>query len=293
MTDTTSKTMVMELVGEMLLAKLHKTGVKEESGLLASLSIRHTESTEASEGWERHTTTKTIPVRIARQAMLQLHESGDLKTVSYDGRNYVALASISDDELREAVKLSHRETEKSWIRRDARWRRVNTYLRIARRMDSGLDYKDAASITTERRAAEMPLTDPSAEQHESERPNAYTQEDVNTNSYHDAQTRPWIDSEQREYKVRGMQRNRRTMQVRYPGLDQFTRALVDHQLTTGQATRNADRADRAAKRAWLETDEGQLWLSHQRERELERQTFKHGIHEVENTDSIESVLETI
>jgi len=231
---------VVELVGEMVLAKLHKTPVVEENILATSIYTQHGQST-ADQAWERHTTTKTVPARVVRQVLKTLGRAGEIRKVGYDGRQYIVLARQGVNATH-GVARAHGEAESSWIRSDARTRRA----RFGR--DTELEY-----------AHQMPLTD--VDIHASERIDAYTAEGSTADSPLEAELPSWSASEPRVASSLN------------PGYDQRTQKRIDFQIRRGLGSVNAQRADRQAKRQWLETPEGQRWLALQEVKRTERAHF--------------------
>jgi hypothetical protein len=243
-TQLTAKDQVQVVLAKRILQRLDDVEVSEEDQLIEAVRTVHQSVTSADHGWERHTKTSFIPRCVIVSALRSLYTDRFIRRIRFDGRNYIALASLERDELISALEERHDIADLSWWRTDARIRRD--------------DYSDG--ITTLERAHTMPLSDPDEEHASQSEHFGLSWEAAAAASPLDAEIPPNHSREIRDY------------QVKNPGIDQFTRALVDHQLETNQAQRNAERAHRKEVRAWLATDEGIRWSANQHaEREYTRE----------------------
>ena len=158
--EMTIRDQVQAVVAGRIMRKLAKIGASEEGQLRGAVGTVVRGET-AGEGFaSRHTTAVKLPASVVDATIRTLGSIGHIRRISYGGKTYVARHDATREEVAAAVKLSIGEARYAAYAATKRGRRQ-------RYQDGETGFEVAGA---------MPLADPDAEVHYSEREDALTYE---------------------------------------------------------------------------------------------------------------------
>ncbi len=243
-TTMTVKDHVQAIVSGKILARLEGKGAEELNSLIEA--VRTVQTTHGSLH-QRQISTTTLPKSVVLDTLNHLRSLKMVRNFPF-GNIYgvyklVVLPGATRAQALDAIERYYGFDEESPPFLDSRI--------------------DLAKQISEFEAANVPELGDSSQAED-----AYLYEGSVTSAL-EAESVPWINNEHFELYAESE--------------DMDDAAFANYLRTTSeQAAANAERARRAATRAWLATDEGQLWISHQREIQAEREA----VHSAqEDTDS--------
>ena len=159
------KEQVEQILAGKILGKLAKLGAAEERALKQSVAVVQVRHGDPGHGFAQafaqvHTTTKSIPGPVVAAVIAKLGKLGLVRKISVAGQTFVARPKATPEQLLAAVKLSVGESRYAAYAATKPGRRQR--------------FQDGETGFVMAQA--MPLTDPEAEVHYSEREDALTYE---------------------------------------------------------------------------------------------------------------------